>query len=327
MGLPLIDAHILALFCTDIFLGIHLVTFAFALWSQIWNHPVRGRKTNWLLVAVTIVMGVIGGLNAILDVYANILAWSSNDIGIFTESAALVSIIVKVDEAIPPLIGDAILIYRCWLVYQRKWTAVIISMIIWLLCLALSIFVVIKSALAKFPGGINSPELRPYTGAALVLTVVLNVITTSLIVFRIWSGSKQLRTSLEGRSRLTYVIRVIVESGLLYMVTAVIVLCTAVTGSSADYITGESFVQITGISFNLMIIRFDQNLADSQTEMRMTTRSDPCSNIRSEDARQSLAGYPPPPTLTVVIDDDGSILNSMEGAVPLVTIHPKKESV
>ncbi|OCH85476.1 hypothetical protein OBBRIDRAFT_798116 [Obba rivulosa] len=77
MALSFTKARILALFFTDIAAGIHFITFSDSLWTQLVRRPQRGRNTNWVLVAVTLCMGIIGSIHAALDVALNIQVWST----------------------------------------------------------------------------------------------------------------------------------------------------------------------------------------------------------------------------------------------------------
>ncbi|EMD37749.1 hypothetical protein CERSUDRAFT_94746 [Gelatoporia subvermispora B] len=303
MALDLIRAQILALFFLSIFLGIHLIVFTMALWAQIWANPARGKKTNWILVAISLVMGAIGIFNAALDVHGNIWAFTTENPEVFLDASSWGYVAGKVDEIVPAIIGDTVLTYRCWIVYERRWKAVIISIILWISAVTFAVFVVVKSALVQYVNGINNPALTPFIAAALGCSVLLNVLTTSLIVYRIWMVTRHIRSQFQavGQTRLTYVNRIIIESGLIYTISAIIFLFTALIQSNAIYITGECFVQLTGIAFNLIIIRFDQNLAGKQSNERDLTwcmATAPSSGLSSDGTTHETSVLSGPSTIT-----------------------------
>ncbi|EMD32205.1 hypothetical protein CERSUDRAFT_118836 [Gelatoporia subvermispora B] len=260
MGLSLGEAQVLSLFLTSIFLGIHLVTFALVLWTQFVRYPSRGRNINWLLVAVSVVLGTVGILDGSLGAVTNAQVWTSGNQSLFTKDTWPNGVRI-VDQVIPPIVGDAMLTYRCWMVYERSWKVVVAPACIWIAGVSISVFIVAKSIAIKSASGVNDPSLTVYYGVALTLTVVLNFIATSSIVLRIWRMNKNIRQYVGRHDKLIYIIRIVIESGLLYTTAALITLLTAVTNNNADYIVGDCLVQITGIAFNLMIVRFDQNLA------------------------------------------------------------------
>ncbi|EMD32280.1 hypothetical protein CERSUDRAFT_88274 [Gelatoporia subvermispora B] len=210
---------------------------------------------------ITLVMGVIGTLDASLTTAINIRAWSTGDLTQFINSSWM-NDVKMVDQVLMPLIGDAMLTYRCWIVYEHSWRAIIPSSLLWLVGFGLCIVLNIKAAVLTSAVGINDPSLTPYIASLLAITVVQNILTTSLIIHRIWSVQRDIRRHGVLHGNVIFIVRTIVESGVLYTSSAVILLGTAVVRNNADYITGDALVQITGIAFNLIIIRFDQSLAD-----------------------------------------------------------------
>lgn len=50
-------------------------------------------RTNWLLVAATVVMGIIGVVDAALDAVLNVHVWTGGDLELFTDRASWINII------------------------------------------------------------------------------------------------------------------------------------------------------------------------------------------------------------------------------------------
>jgi len=270
MPLPLIQARIFTLLFSSFFLGIHLVSTAICLWTLLVRNPSRGIKLHRGFLAVTLTMAVVGTFNVAVDAVTNIRVWTTGDLGLFTDESEWMNLAKNVNVSVQLLVGDAVLVYRCWIVYEWNVLVVIPSIAIWFGSVAVAILLMVRSAdLIGLSAGINAPSLVPITAAQQALTVGLNTITSSLIVFRIWRVSRSARKYVVGQDRLLYVIRVVVESGAIYAVTAIITFSTVLARSTAVYLTADSLVQITGICFNMMIIRFDRNLANrNQAEAR-----------------------------------------------------------
>jgi len=135
----------------------------------------------------------------------------------------------------------------------------------------------------------------PYVDSMLALTLAMNVLTTSLIVYRIWSIEKKsseiVATTSRSRraSRLRNVIRILIESAALYTISVIVFTCTYVAGSNANYGTSDNVVQIIGICFNLIIIRVDSGRSfQGTTQIGTTTQRQ-----KSTSAYQrSKAAYP-----------------------------------
>ncbi|EMD35672.1 hypothetical protein CERSUDRAFT_96783 [Gelatoporia subvermispora B] len=226
-------------------------------------------------------MGTVGTFDAIIDVVLNIRVWTSMDLSLFNKGG-WIRLMKNVDTVVPSILGDCMLIYRCWIVYDRRWKVIAPSFILSVAGIVLGITFVVLSGVLQSPLGVNNPALVPFVGAALALTVTVNLITTcsssnslcalpelttesgttALIVFRILQVDRGVRIFVTRNDKLVHFARIIIESGLLYTLSAVITLCTGATTSNADYITSDAMVQIAGIAFNLIIIRFEKNLAD-----------------------------------------------------------------
>ncbi|EMD35486.1 hypothetical protein CERSUDRAFT_116231 [Gelatoporia subvermispora B] len=289
MAFGLIEARILGLLISSFFLGVHLTTTCVCVWAiLVWN-PARGRRVHWGFLAATLMMAIIGTVDVSTDGVTNVRVWTTGNLKLFTDETVWMNLTKNVDISLRLLIGDAVLIYRCWIVYERKWLAVIPSLLVWLGNVTASIILIVRSADAVgISSGINAPSLVPWTTAELALTVALNTITCSLIVFRIWTVSRSVRSIVAGPDRLLYAMRVLVESGGFYVLSATITLITVLTRSAAVYITANSLCQITAICFNLIIIRFDRNLANkSQIATMSASRSIPMNSLNQGSRAKS----------------------------------------
>ncbi|OCH89649.1 hypothetical protein OBBRIDRAFT_826431 [Obba rivulosa] len=280
MPLPIIQARIFTFMFSSFFLGVHLTTTTICLWALLVRNPSRGRKIHYGFLAVTLVMACIGSLDVSVDAVTNVRVWTTGDIKLFTDETQWMNLTKNIDISLQLLIGDAVLTYRCWIVYERKWLAIIPSLTIWLGSVSVAILLMVRSVTAIGSSGINAPSLVSVTAAQQALTVGLNTLTSSLIILRIWKVSSSIRMYMVGQDRLLYAIRVIAESGSMYAMSAAICLATILARSTAVYITADCLVQITGICFNLIIIRFDHNLASrSQVDTELNSRAIPLSSL------------------------------------------------
>ncbi|EMD32221.1 hypothetical protein CERSUDRAFT_118851 [Gelatoporia subvermispora B] len=264
MTLSLVAARILSLFFTSICAGVHLTTLALALWTLLCVDLARGKATRWLII-VSVCMGIVGVLDVSVNAALNVRVWRTNNTSLFTDVSLWMNRIKDADQCIQILIGDGIMIYRCWLIYERDWLAIAFSTVIWITTLIVSILFNARTTTIDPSNGVNASSLTSLTIPLMSLTAVLNAITTALIVLRIWRTSRRSRAYTQTPTGLPYVMRLLIEAGALYTFTAVITLATEIAKSSAVYITSDCLVQITGITFNLLIIRFKQNLVNESS--------------------------------------------------------------
>ncbi|EMD32779.1 hypothetical protein CERSUDRAFT_126585 [Gelatoporia subvermispora B] len=190
-----------------------------------------GRTINWLLVAVSLAMGFNGVIVACMDL---------------------------------AIVHQVFVIWRLWVVFGRRWMVAVPFVLLWLGDMCATIVIIVGTV--SVSSGYSSSRFTTFATAALVLTVVINITVTSLIVYRIWATARKTQAYVVGRQRSSFVMRIIVESGLLYTATAVVFLGVTAAKSNVEYIVSGSFAQVTGIAFNLIIIRVSSQLAMGDNE-------------------------------------------------------------
>jgi len=99
-----------------------------------------------------------------------------------------------------------------------------------------------------------SSSLAGWATSFFSISLAQNIITTCLIVYRIWRVNMDVARGPGSRS-LWPVISVILESGAIYSSTLLVLLATYASGSFAQYIALDMLVPIIGITFNLIIVR------------------------------------------------------------------------
>jgi hypothetical protein len=158
--------------------------------------------------------------------------------------------------------GDSVLIYRCFVVYNRRWPVIAPSFILYLTGIAMAIKLV--QVVITTPAGngaitSNSKVVGPWWSAFFVIIVAQNVLTTrklpsspissaylrvaALLVWRIWRVEHQ-NAMFRGTAasftpvqqpRLRKVIRVVSESGLAYTTLLLVTFVLSVCNSNALY--------------------------------------------------------------------------------------------
>ncbi|EMD32785.1 hypothetical protein CERSUDRAFT_99162 [Gelatoporia subvermispora B] len=208
-------------------------------------------------------MGIIGMLNAGIDLALSnqVFAVTGGDTSLFTDLSYWINIIEDLNVVIQPLIGDAMLVYRMWVIYGRRWRTIIPFAFIWTGLMSVTTAFIILTIKSNLSGGLNGSNVTPFVAAALVLTVINNIMMTSLIAYRLWRITRELRPYIIGQHTLSSFMRIIIESGMLYTSTAIILLGATVSKNNFDFIAAGALVQVTGIAFNLIIIRVSSQKA------------------------------------------------------------------
>ncbi|KAJ7130939.1 hypothetical protein C8R46DRAFT_1202025 [Mycena filopes] len=270
--LPPAESQLLAQLLESIFWGIYVITLGFTLKAllRIQNRWKRSAEISKPMLFVVIFMGCVATFDMCLTFVINLNAFVFYDgpaKEAFDNTSGWLDVMGSVDVIVQTILGDIMLIYRCWIVYGRSWLAISVPVLLALAGLALigvTIFLEVTLPAA-------SQFLNPYKQVVIstwALTICINVVTTSLILFRIWRAD-QLNADLlasqtsSRKSRNPYhnARRIIIESGLLYTTVATVTASTYIAGSNAfTPLTGID-VQMIGIAFNLILIRVHRNRA------------------------------------------------------------------
>ncbi|CAK5276367.1 unnamed protein product [Mycena citricolor] len=160
------------------------------------------------------------------------------------------AVILRVRYLLSNQIADAVVIHRCYIIWDRRWPAMVPLLIAYT---------------ATFVGGICHVLPLPVRGqqaavaTAVASAFITNVGATSLAAFRIWTISRRARGFREESNRVFYanITAIIVESGLVYpavlLLTCVLFLfhdtfIAVLVGVAAVY-------QVVGIAPMLIVVR------------------------------------------------------------------------
>ncbi|KAJ7215165.1 hypothetical protein C8J57DRAFT_1732610 [Mycena rebaudengoi] len=157
------------------------------------------------------------------------------------------------------LLGDSIVIYRCFIVWSRNYWVVVVPALC-SLGSAVSAYQTIW-AVRHIESATIASETK-WGIAVLTLSMSANIIATSLLAYRIWVGDKALRESLGRSSGYTSsgsshrrVLKIIMESGVVNAAYLVAYTTVLVVGNHGLEIMAGISTPLIGIIFTVVIIR------------------------------------------------------------------------
>ncbi|KAF5309750.1 hypothetical protein D9611_013619 [Ephemerocybe angulata] len=271
-------AQIVGLFMESVFYGIYLVTFFSCMRVLLWRD---GRLKAWsemkkMMVIAALLMLVFGSLDVAFGLRHNLEAFvyqfakGVQPAEEFGKISKWLNVMKFANYAAQTFIGDGILLYRCYVIYNRRWWVAILPALMWLATAACSgVTIYIESTIGN--GDLSQSQFQPFISSTLALTLATNLITTSLIVWRIYKI--QSRTSSHTLSQITgstaspysRLIRTLVECGAMYTVSIVVLFACYLANSNAILGVSNSVVQIIGITFNLLILNIDRGTTTQPT--------------------------------------------------------------
>jgi hypothetical protein len=153
------------------------------------------------------------------------------------------------------ILGSAAAIYRCWVLWNRNWKIVLLPSAL-LIVFTVSGYMVCGLYSTVSPTEtVFDPRLNTWIKIFYSLAVVLNIITTSLMSYRIWYTHRQSAAYNTGNSKLLSVVKILVESAALQLIIEIVLLALYSSGINAQYILLESVASVVGITFNAITIR------------------------------------------------------------------------
>ncbi|EJT98369.1 hypothetical protein DACRYDRAFT_110811 [Dacryopinax primogenitus] len=155
------------------------------------------------------------------------------------------------------LVADAVMLYRVWVVWGKRWSFVVVNAILWFATLGSAIRVIQLEV-----NGVRNPVdfanlllLAHWSTAVPALSLGQTVIATALISFRLYHVER----SVAGVSRksLYPIMRIVIESGAIYTVLMIIETVTQAVPNaiSASLLFFQLISPCIGITFSLIVVR------------------------------------------------------------------------
>ncbi|KAJ3821851.1 hypothetical protein F5880DRAFT_1579230 [Lentinula raphanica] len=287
---PIDAAQLTSVITEGIFYGIYLVTFFACIRDLLFCNSydtfvIKPRKDihfNMLVGAFCLLffatLDIAAGIRLNLRVF---LYLRGNTVDDFGDIAYWVNVLKMVTFVGQMITGDAILLYRCWVIYGKDFwviSAPAMMLAAELVCGCLEIYT--ESTFGSDMTFVVSKQFTPYIFSVVALTFSMNVIVTSLIIWRIRSimnNTKKLFPSCTRRSPLENAGCIMLDSGVLYTGSTLIMLITYIFANNASYLVSDCLVQIIGITFNVIINRVGRGQAT-------------CTRVFDEKPRARLSG-------------------------------------
>lgn len=194
------------------------------------------------------------------------------------------------------LLGDGVVIYRCYVLWQSVWV-IILPCMLWCGIAAFGICWVY----APRSNLTNSPDQPFFVGefmwitAFLAFTLVSYLFSSGLVIYRIWTIERK-ASAVRTTKRKMPILRVLVDATILYSVALCPFIIIFYTYSSAVfYVMGDMLVQVISIVFYMVFIRIaiGKHAQDRETSERerMTTLQFRISHLESGSEENDVSSW------------------------------------
>ncbi|KAF8185151.1 hypothetical protein BJ912DRAFT_973717 [Pholiota molesta] len=284
MALPP-DQDVASIFVGALFYGLYLTTLFHCIrWLVFTDEGWKVRKRiSWTMLSTTVALWVLATISRALELrntMVQVVGESkppappppSGSIG-STTTLPWMAVVICTNANVSTLLADAVLIYRCYIIYDKSKRVIVFPIFLWiggLMLTALQAYwqIVQSASILKAWQPINmtvgpGTVLTPFWGS----TIVLNGYSTFMIIRRIYlvtEGSKG-STSIH---QLRFTMRILIESGFLYLATAIahLVVWWTPNAYAISVISGIN-LSVTGIAFNLILIRAAQRRVEEEAKI------------------------------------------------------------
>ncbi|KAF5346090.1 hypothetical protein D9756_010819 [Leucocoprinus leucothites] len=332
--LPLAESRLCALFVECILYGFYIITFAYTAQALLFSgYMLKGfREVNKpVAFGTTSLFFMITG-NMILNFHRSLRAFVFSQApggaeAEYNNVSGWLNIVETAFILFGTLVGDWILLHRCWILWNRTWKWISISSILWIGCFFCTIRIIILEASFKDRGVFNSDAILPYGSSFWAASILINISTTVLTVYRIWlvmeankqSGLQPLEVDEFPKSTLHFVICITVESGLLNTISAVATFVTYVIASNSVYIMTAIELPVAGMACNLIILR-----ANRRTKRLLKFKM---KQAHADYLSEFLAGVPDTiPLSTTTISERGGLPTTNTGTSSSLPVIPEVQS-
>jgi hypothetical protein len=184
------------------------------------------------------------------------------------------------------LIGDGVILYRCYMVWQSKLIMIFPS----LLWCAAGVTGIMSSYTASevTQNGVFGGLLSQWITSFWAIALATNLLATLLLVCRIWHVDRKATRLRAGRqSQLRPILQILVDAGAIYTLTLLVALICFVCQTNGQYVVLDMVTPIISITFYMVIIRV--GLATRANQMtHVPLRNTSVENSLSAERRRGM---------------------------------------
>ncbi|PFH45554.1 hypothetical protein AMATHDRAFT_8984 [Amanita thiersii Skay4041] len=271
------NGQIIRAFVFAILSGMYIATFLHCTRWLVFNDDelTLRKRFSWLMLCVTWLIFAL--------TMATLALWCTLPILLMRNEMQLFKTLLVSTapiEALTSMLADIVLIYRCWVVYNRNWHVIYFPMFMMLVYTCFAALVLYYSVLIVVYSETSVISTEVYRAAVVLTytcTIVLNIYTTSSIVFKIWRVTKE-SSGINTQRGLHFTIHVIADSGMLFTLSTILAFImwlytlknTGPVAQMTGLISGCINYAMLGIAFNLIIIRVATQRASSDSYIDAT---------------------------------------------------------
>ncbi|KZT64356.1 hypothetical protein DAEQUDRAFT_769764 [Daedalea quercina L-15889] len=277
------EAKLVSIFVQSVLYGNYMTLFFTTTKALLWRRP-SGNPLRRNMLFVSFLMFGIATTHVATNFSRIILAFINNadapggPAAFFDEMSNFTQMFGSTLYVAQTLLGDAMVLYRSYLVWGKKLWVIAFPFILLLGSTATGVGILYSFDKVDPEASIFVVQLGHWITAFFSMTFATNVICTALVAYRIWAIN---RTHLFFRYQdLRPVMVLIVESGALYSATLLALLILYNVGSWFQYVVLDAVSSIVGIVFSVIMLRIATGVSNAEGETALVEPTGVASGIQ-----------------------------------------------
>ncbi|KAI9455616.1 hypothetical protein HD554DRAFT_2240122 [Boletus coccyginus] len=271
LGIALDDAAIMSTSLEAILYGFSVLMFIGTMWVLTRE---KGRTaSNRMMISVAVILLVLSTAHMIVDIVridhglvkeANTFPGGPN--AFFGDVAQPTFVIKNAIYTLQTLLGDGVVIYRCYVVWQSFWSIVLPSLLWCSVAVSGVGSVYSVSQATTNASDIFAKETAQWITAFYASTLTANLLSSGLLAYRIWMIERSVASvRVSAKSTIMPVLRILVDAALLYSATLFTALLCFVNSNNGQYVVLDMVIlarsvttlvmPIISIAFYMVLIR------------------------------------------------------------------------
>ncbi|KAF8637285.1 hypothetical protein AX17_002924 [Amanita inopinata Kibby_2008] len=284
------SANLVSVIIEGTLYGFSALMFFMTIWALVYKRTAK--QLNYLMFGIACVLFTLSTLHIIADarhVYRGFIVANGTDTYFLNGRENTFKNSVYELET---LVADAVLIYRCYIVWQNLWV-LIVPVLLWIGTAIAATHTVWSISQPIVQGDtIFLLEVGRWALSFYALALATNVIATGLLAYKIWHVNRavaRIRSSStatthsysDGNSSLQSLLLLILECGALYSFTLIVMISVYTAKSNSAYLVIDLIGQIIPITFYVIIIRATvARMTDQQKQVMLNKSINPNASIK-----------------------------------------------
>jgi len=289
--IPLDKAELLSIILEAILYGFSLLMFVGTIWVLLFRKSTQ--QVNHKMLTAAYILLVLSTTHLVIHIVRvmeglilNGNSYPGGPNAWFANAAQWTFVWENYVYVAQSLVGDMVVIYRCYMVWQSK-LIIILPLLLW--CAAFVTGFAGVHAASVATEGVFNGSLAKWITAFWVMALSTNVLTTALLAFRIWWVDRQSRRFRgHQKSHLLPILRIILDSGVIYSLTLLAGLICFVTETNGQYVTLDMVPPIISLTFYMVIVRTGLYRASNQSSPFPLEQNSSSGNSARRDRRNRM---------------------------------------